>query len=702
MKTVTCAICGNEASASSAEGIFLHSEDRAIATATLECSVVLVDKFGMSFDDTYYAAFFDGGSHEVYEQAPTAEAPSTAAQSAEVPLYTFQQFQPIDEATVEIFDAHNMPRLGGSSGVVGWSSISTFQKCPYLWQRQYLGGLERIETAPFAWGGLMHTLLALHYYPRTKFNWVITAETFVEALREKNVDQDTVNDVWRVFEAYRLYYGKKDPFKMLVVEHLAVDPATGESCRYDGIAKIEKGKHHNFTPGTYIIEHKCLSGDTRIFNYATGQYHTLEQLYLDKVAPVVAAMAADGTFVLAQAKQPVLQPQATAKVITTKAGRQIIASDNHPFWTRIGWVPAADLVVGGHVAAPREMPHTEEEDFSDAAIKLIGYMLADGSMGGDTLQFTKNDATVMADFVACAASLGDALTVKYPRNKAAHVRISAAGGIHALLKKAKLLGLLSDEKHIPNIKMSTKQCRILLGALWSTDGCVSSSSTNTSTVIIYGSRSRELCAGICDLLQRVGIVARVRDTSIAYRGNRRAYHHVKVITRESKRKFLELALAGDIPVIRSAVPLDWALENIPTSKQGADNRGNAERHDTLWWDEIESIATTEREIDLYDIEVPGPHTFVAEGIVTHNSAGRFDDATLTGWANNGEILGQVMLYHRLGLARVFGELAMSQVLHCAHDRQHHRQAGKASAISSLDVSAERLASCQARQRHPAQ
>ena len=43
-------------------------------------------------------------------------------------------------------------------------------------------------------------------------------------------------------------------------------------------------------------------------------------------------------------------------------------------------------------------------------------------------------------------------------------------------------------------------------------------------------------------------------------------------------------------------------------------------------------------------------------IVENKTAGRFDDAALTGWANNGEILGQVMLYHRLGLARVFGEL----------------------------------------------
>lgn len=43
-------------------------------------------------------------------------------------------------------------------------------------------------------------------------------------------------------------------------------------------------------------------------------------------------------------------------------------------------------------------------------------------------------------------------------------------------------------------------------------------------------------------------------------------------------------------------------------------------------------------------------------IVEHKTAQRFDNATLDGWANDGEVLGQIMLWDRLGLENRFGRL----------------------------------------------
>jgi hypothetical protein len=40
----------------------------------------------------------------------------------------------------------------------------------------------------------------------------------------------------------------------------------------------------------------------------------------------------------------------------------------------------------------------------------------------------------------------------------------------------------------------------------------------------------------------------------------------------------------------------------------------------------------------------------------HKTAGRFDDATLDGWANDGEVIGQMMLWERLGLDKRFGPI----------------------------------------------
>jgi len=59
-------------------------------------------------------------------------------------------------------------------------------------------------------------------------------------------------------------------------------------------------------------------------------------------------------------------------------------------------------------------------------------------------------------------------------------------------------------------------------------------------------------------------------------------------------------------------------------------------------------------IAYYPEELPGflPGTYIVE----HKSAARFDRDTLDGWANDGEILGQVSLWKRLKLDLRFGEL----------------------------------------------
>ena len=54
--------------------------------------------------------------------------------------------------------------------------------------------------------------------------------------------------------------------------------------------------------------------------------------------------------------------------------------------------------------------------------------------------------------------------------------------------------------------------------------------------------------------------------------------------------------------------------------------------------------------DIQNERLPGTY------VVEHKSAGRFDDNTLHGWANDGEVLGQVLLWKDLGLEKRFGPL----------------------------------------------
>lgn len=61
-------------------------------------------------------------------------------------------------------------------------------------------------------------------------------------------------------------------------------------------------------------------------------------------------------------------------------------------------------------------------------------------------------------------------------------------------------------------------------------------------------------------------------------------------------------------------------------------------------------------------------------IVEHKTAGRFDMATTDGWGNDGEVLGQVMLWKRLGLDKRFGPLrgVIVNIAGKQKDPQFHR------------------------------
>lgn len=59
-------------------------------------------------------------------------------------------------------------------------------------------------------------------------------------------------------------------------------------------------------------------------------------------------------------------------------------------------------------------------------------------------------------------------------------------------------------------------------------------------------------------------------------------------------------------------------------------------------------------VAFFPDEAPGrmPGTYIVE----HKTAQRFDDSTLDGWSNDGEVLGEALWYERLGLAKRYGPL----------------------------------------------
>ncbi len=148
---------------------------------------------------------------------------------------------------------------------------------------------------------------------------------------------------------------------------------------------IEKGPENGVDPDTAnkIFEqieffanygfNKCLVGSTEIIDAATGQLIRLDALFEH---PLITTLSLD-----TDSQQWVTRPIADVIAngiksvyrVTTRAGRQIEATDNHPFYTEDGWRLLAGLrigqrlasagrsvvlgIEGGRQAAPHEVDH---------------------------------------------------------------------------------------------------------------------------------------------------------------------------------------------------------------------------------------------------------------------------------------------------------------------------------------------------------
>lgn len=208
----------------------------------------VVNEHGGSIDGAY-----ERMGNEVYEREPDPGL-----------LLGHQLFTPVDEALNDIFDRAGVPRLGGTSGIEGWSSISEYQRCPYSWARSYLPSfspptnpavVSLRNTYSLDTGSICHALLAIYYQRMlTPTGYPLTPKGTYEALRARSVDNRVLEEGWRLFSAYCLYY-KNDTLRPLWPERLFISPTSRRSCRVD-LGVIETNGNHGHPAGLYLMDHK--------------------------------------------------------------------------------------------------------------------------------------------------------------------------------------------------------------------------------------------------------------------------------------------------------------------------------------------------------------------------------------------------------------------------------------------------------------
>ena len=179
---------------------------------------------------------------------------------------------------------------------------------------------------------------------------------------------------------------------------------------------------------------KCLTADAEIV-LADGSVRTIEEIVRARSGPLFTLTdrwkltTADPSAFVDDGVKPIFE-------VTTRLGRRVRTTLPHPFLTVDGWKPLADLRPGDHIAVPRRLDVFGTRALGEDRMKILGYLLGDGTLTGPCPTFTNGDPRLRADFREAVGRLGglgvreDLPATRTPSLAVSSDRSAIAGGRH--------------------------------------------------------------------------------------------------------------------------------------------------------------------------------------------------------------------------------------------------------------------------------
>jgi replicative DNA helicase len=433
---------------------------------------------------------------------------------------------------------------------------------------------------------------------------------------------------------------------------------------------------------------ECVPGDTLV-QLADGRRRPIADLV--GTTPHVVAVDDRGRLTTVTSDRVWRVGERPTFEVVLASGRRRRSTAGHRWLTYDGWRTLETLRPGDRVALARRVPEpTAAEPWDARLVALLGQLVGDGSyLRGQPLRYTTasvdNDRTVREG----AELLGSHVRRYAGRGAWWQLLLSGHGdrwraaGVGAWLKDLGIFGQRSAQKRLPDavFRLPNAQVGLLLQHLWATDGCIHVRSSSPdrqrgSHRVYFATSSSGLAEDVAALLLRLGIVARLRSP----RSPGQAWQ-VDVSGGDAQRTFLR-NVGGFGPRAAAAARLVHALAAVASrpnrdtlpievfdhvrataavlgvrQRAMAASRGTSyggasafqfapsratvasyatvldDPHlsdvatDDLFWDEIVGIAPAGRE-EVFDLTVPGPASWLADGVVLHNSGAIEQDADL--------------------------------------------------------------------------
>ena len=99
--------------------------------------------------------------------------------------------------------------------------------------------------------------------------------------------------------------------------------------------------------------------------------------------------------------------------VTTRLGRFVETTINHPYLTINGWKPLSNLKCGNKIAVPRKLEFFGQETLRECEVKLLGYLIGDKSISViNIVKFTNSNPAISKDFVDAVLDFSPSLKVQ--------------------------------------------------------------------------------------------------------------------------------------------------------------------------------------------------------------------------------------------------------------------------------------------------
>jgi replicative DNA helicase len=431
---------------------------------------------------------------------------------------------------------------------------------------------------------------------------------------------------------------------------------------------------------------ECVAGETIVL-LADGSRTPIRELV--GMAPEVLAIDERSCIVRAPADKVWSAGLRQVFDVRLASGRRIRATARHRLLTGSGWQRVEDIHPGARLALARSVPEPSVPvQWPDARVALLGQLIGDGSyLVGQPMRYTTGSED-NSELVARAAREEFGADVKRYAGRGRWHQLLLSGngnrwhpsGINSWLRELGVFGQRSYEKRIPRaaFQLSDDQVPLLLRHLWATDGTISPRRKGKgSDGVFFATASEGLAADVAALLLRVGVVARIRRLDQA---SGRPLFTVAVSGTEQQLRFLTRVGAfgpriGPADELRELLVRTRPNPNVDTLprelfgrvkqimrargiSQGtmaaargtfyggthfrfAPSRATLSEYaeildddvlrdhisSDLFWDRVLEIRPDGEE-EVFDLTVPGPASWLADGIVSHNSGAIEQDADL--------------------------------------------------------------------------